>query len=106
MSMEITNNLHKAVIAGRMGESSARAEVKPRHEDKKEPTVTMKELENIALLANKRLKFSINDDLGQVVVKVIDANTNKVIKELPPKELQRLHVRIREAVALLIDESI
>ena len=55
---------------------------------------------------NRRLKFSINKELGQVVVKVIDKETDKVIKELPPEEIQRLHVRIREAIGLLIDEEI
>ena len=55
---------------------------------------------------NKRLKFSVNEELDQVVVKVIDAQTDKVIKEIPPEVLQRLHVRIREAIGLLIDESI
>lgn len=55
---------------------------------------------------NRRLKFSINHELEQVVVKVIDTQTDKVIKELPPEALQRLHVRIREAIGLLIDEEI
>jgi flagellar protein FlaG len=55
---------------------------------------------------NKRLKFAVNEELDQVVVKVIDAQTDKVIKEIPPETLQRLHVRIREAIGLLIDESI
>jgi len=41
-----------------------------------------------------------------VVVKVIDGETDKVIKVLPPEELQRLHVRIREAIGLLFDEKI
>ena len=55
---------------------------------------------------NKRLRFSVNEELGQVVVKVIDSQTDKVIKEIPPEVLQRLHVRIREAIGLLIDEII
>jgi flagellar protein FlaG len=55
---------------------------------------------------NRRLQFSINQELNQVVVKVIDRQTDKVIKELPFEELQRLHVRVREAIGLLIDEEI
>jgi len=64
------------------------------------------ELQNVASALDRRLSFSVNRDLGQVVVKVIDRKTDKVIKELPPEELQRLHVRIREAIGLLIDEEI
>ena len=55
---------------------------------------------------NRRLKFSVNRELNQVVVKVVDKATDKVIKELPSEEVQRLHVRIREAIGLLIDEEI
>ena len=64
------------------------------------------DLEIVSHAFNRRLKFSINRELNQVVVKVIDKNTDKVIKELPSEEIQRLHVRIREAIGLLIDEEI
>jgi flagellar protein FlaG len=64
------------------------------------------DLEVVSRAFNRRLKFSINQELNQVVVKVIDKETDKVIKELPSEELQRLHVRIREAIGLLIDEEI
>ena len=64
------------------------------------------ELSLVTEAFQKRLKFSINRELEMVVVKVIDTQTDKVIKELPPEEIQRLHVRIREAIGLLIDEEI
>jgi flagellar protein FlaG len=67
---------------------------------------SIEELRRVTRNFNKRLSFSFNDDLGQMIVKVIDQNTDKVIKELPPAELQRVHVRIREAIGLLLDETI
>lgn len=65
---------------------------------------TTAELERISLAFNKKLRFSVNEDLDQVVVKVIDPETDKVIKELPPEELQRLHVKIKEMIGILFDE--
>ena len=65
----------------------------------------LRELQTISSILNRRLRFDYNEQLEQVVVKVIDASTDKVIKELPPEELQRVHIRIREAIGLLIDES-
>ena len=41
-----------------------------------------------------------------IVIKVIDANTDKVIREIPSEEIQRLQARIRETVGLLFDETI
>lgn len=64
------------------------------------------EMEKVFLAFNTKLKFSINRDLNEVVVKVIDADTDKVIREIPPKELQTLHLRIKEALGLLFDKVI
>ncbi|RKX72877.1 MAG: hypothetical protein DRP87_19900 [Spirochaetes bacterium] len=55
---------------------------------------------------NKRIKFTVNRELDQIVVKIIDSTTDKVIKEIPPAELQRLQVRIREVIGLLFDQKI
>ncbi len=66
----------------------------------------LEELETLSWAFNRRLKFTINHDLDRVVVKVIDGETDKVIKELPPEALQRVHARIREAIGLLLDEEI
>ena len=66
----------------------------------------LEELETLSWAFNRRLKFTINHDLDRVVVKVIDGATDKVIKELPPEALQRVHARIREAIGLLLDEEI
>lgn len=55
---------------------------------------------------DQELKFSINRQLGEVVVKVIDTKTDKVIREIPPEEIQKLQAKINEAVGLLINKLI
>lgn len=67
---------------------------------------TTRQLEQVSLAFNKKLRFEVNKDLEQVVVKVIDPATDKVVKELPPEELQRLQIRIREMIGLLFDERV
>lgn len=64
------------------------------------------ELAKVALSFNRRLDFTIFEETNQVVVRVIDQDTNEVIRQVPPEELLKLHARIREAVALLVDETI
>jgi Uncharacterized flagellar protein FlaG len=66
---------------------------------------TVRELQTMSEAYNRRLSFSINEKLNEVVVKVIDTNTDKVVREIPPTELQRVYERIREALGLLIDKS-
>lgn len=62
-------------------------------------------LDRLAQSLNKKLSYSFNRDLNQVVVKIIDPESDKVIKELPPAELQRLHLRIQEYIGMIVDET-
>jgi flagellar protein FlaG len=66
----------------------------------------IQKLTQVGLAFNRRLQFSVNDKSNEVVVKVIDEETDKVIKEIPARELQIVHERIKEALGLLIDERI
>ena len=75
--------------------------------NRKEPPVDiMADLEKITLAFNKKLKFEVNHASHDVIVKVIDPETDKVIKVLPPEELQRLHSRLKETIGFLFDERI
>ena len=59
-----------------------------------------------ASLLNRDLEYSINNETDEVIVRVVDKSTNKVIKEIPPESLQRLQARLKEQIGLLVDEKI
>lgn len=65
----------------------------------------LKDLAEVSAAFNKRLSFSVNEKLDMVVVKVIDTETDKVIREIPAAELQHVHERIREVIGILFDEK-
>jgi flagellar protein FlaG len=67
---------------------------------------TAADLEQISLAFNKKLKFVVDHESHEVIVKVIDAETDKVIKVLPPEEMQRLHRKIKETIGFLFDERV
>ena len=58
------------------------------------------------LIAGNKLQFNVNKELGSVIVSVIDANTDKVIKQIPSEEIQNLKLRIRKAIGNIFDEVI
>ncbi|MDR0597902.1 MAG: flagellar protein FlaG [Treponema sp.] len=64
------------------------------------------DLERVTLAFNRRLKFEVDHESHEVTVKVIDGETDKVIKVLPPEELQRLHDSIKETIGFLFDERV
>ncbi|MBN1647711.1 MAG: flagellar protein FlaG [Spirochaetales bacterium] len=53
---------------------------------------------------NKKIRFQVDED--QVFVKVIDGETDKVIKEIPQEEMRSMYKRIRQYVGIFIDEQI
>ena len=67
---------------------------------------TAKDLEHISYTFNRKLKFVVDHESKEVLVKVIDTETDKVIKVLPPEELQRVHRRIRETLGFLFDQMV
>jgi len=67
---------------------------------------TAEDLKRITTIFNKKLQFVVDHHSNEVIVKVIDKETDKVIKELPPEELQRLHKNLKEAIGLLFDEMV
>ena len=59
-------------------------------------------LDNI--IRDTRFQYIIKDEPDYFVVRIIDKNTDKVIREIPSKELQRIHESINQALGLLFDE--
>ncbi len=55
---------------------------------------------------NRRVVLSVNDQINQVIIKVVDGETDKVIKEIPAEEIQHLIARIKETIGVLVDQKI
>ena len=64
------------------------------------------DMEQVSQTFNRKLQFVVDQRSQEVIVKVIDKNTDKVIKVLPPEELQRLHRKLKETIGLLFNEKV
>ena len=64
------------------------------------------DIESVGQAFNKKLKFVVDHRSNEVIVKVIDGNTDKVIKVIPPEELQRLHRKLKETIGFLFNERV
>jgi flagellar protein FlaG len=58
------------------------------------------------VVSGRKVQFSVNKELNQVVVTVVDSTTDKVVKQIPSEDIQKLKVRIRKAIGVLFDEMI
>lgn len=51
-----------------------------------------------------RCEFSYNDEVNRVAIKVVDRDTDEVIKEIPPEETLKVIEKIWEIAGLVVDE--
>ena len=54
---------------------------------------------------NAYLKFSIHEKTHQIMVKVVDSQTDEVIRELPPEKVLDMVARMWELAGILVDEK-
>ena len=54
----------------------------------------------------RRLQFSVNKELNSVIIRVVDPSTNKVLKEIPSEDMQRIKINMRKTMGLLFDQMI
>jgi len=89
------------------GDKAVRAEPQPRQPvDRATLESQAKALEKTFLAFNHRVELSVNEVIDQVVIKVVDKDTDRIIKEIPPEEIQHMIARIKETIGLLVDEKI
>jgi flagellar protein FlaG len=80
----------------------------PVEEKKENNTVPDRKIIEMALKNFKSTRFSyiLTDEPNRFIVKIIDKNTDKVIKQIPTEELQKLHDNLQEALGILFDQEI
>ncbi len=54
---------------------------------------------------HRELQFSLDDESGEVVIKVIDRETDTVIRQLPAEEVLRLRKRLQEAAGAIFHDQ-
>ncbi len=65
----------------------------------------LREIHEKGYLRELRMDVEIEDDLGLVMVKIIDARTDKVIRTVPPKEQVEFARKMEAFLGLLFDQK-
>ena len=102
------NTVSSSAFYGDIRPQAARQQLETQPETKIKPHAILSKTADVQRISqalnNKKLQFVVDHGSNEVIVKVIDKDTDKVIKELPPEELQRLHNNLKEAIGLLFNE--
>jgi flagellar protein FlaG len=54
---------------------------------------------------HERISFSYHEKTQRIVVKIVNSDTNEVIREIPPKDAIKLLEHIQDFLGMLVDES-
>jgi len=75
-------------------------------------TPTEKQIKDAITNANNKMKeratrceFSYVDDINRISIKIIDRNTDQVIKEIPSEDTLKMIEKLYELAGLLVDEK-
>ena len=55
---------------------------------------------------NTKISFSLDEITGTTVIKISDAETEEVIREVPPSEFLKIAARLSEIFGLIIDQKV
>lgn len=81
-------------------------------EEKKNAQANTKYLKSVLNETNNKIKptrtrceFSYHEDINRVSIKVMDAESEEVIREIPPEETMEMLQKLWEVAGLLVDEK-
>ena len=65
----------------------------------------LKETNNKIKISRTECEFSYHKEINRVSIKVLDADTKEVIREIPPEETLEMIQKLWEVAGLLVDEK-
>jgi flagellar protein FlaG len=56
-------------------------------------------------LRHRELQFSLDDDSGKMLIKIVDTDSKKVIRQIPPEEMLRIADNLGKDKGLLVEQK-
>lgn len=66
----------------------------------------LKEMNQFIQIFNSKIAFELDKETGKTILKIIDSQTNEVIRQIPPEEFLRISKRISELLGLIINAKV
>lgn len=63
-------------------------------------------LNEMVKVFNRKIDFIVHDDTNRTMVKVIDTETGKILREIPPEEILDLVAKMQEAFGIIFDVKV
>jgi flagellar protein FlaG len=60
----------------------------------------------LARSLSRKLSFTYDDRIEKIIVRVMEGETDKIVRQIPTEEMIRLSVRMDEIMGMLIDQDV
>jgi flagellar protein FlaG len=67
---------------------------------------SVKDLNNLVQNLQRELSFSVDEQSGEVVVKVVDQTTKELVRQIPAEEVLRVRQRLEQATGALFSDKV
>jgi flagellar protein FlaG len=65
----------------------------------------LEKLNKIVKIYSNKINFDIDQKTNQIVVKIVDGKTDKIIRQIPPEEIINLSMRMDELKGMIFDDG-
>lgn len=57
-------------------------------------------------LSNTSIRFRVDQDAGELLISVVDINTDKVVRQIPSEEMVKMSARMKELQGILLNTEV
>ncbi len=72
---------------------------------KQEVEEVVENLNDFAQSVNRQLQFSVDEESGKTIVKVVDAETGETVRAIPPEEILNMQKQLKEVSEKLFQQE-
>ena len=80
--------------------------VKPAQISRNDVDEMVEALKDLTATLNTSMNFSVDEGTKDIVVKIIDKETDKVIRQIPPEELLKLQEKMQDLTGFLLNNEV
>lgn len=76
-----------------------------RPQDARQIEQAVSDLNDLVHDLHRELRFTVDHDSGDTVIKVVDRETDEVVRQIPSEELMQLRKRLQDAAGVFFQDS-
>ena len=80
-------------------------EAEERRQDEQPLNEVVSEMNDLVREMHRELHFSVDEESGDTVIKVINRETDEIVRQIPSEELMHLRKRLQEAAGVIFEDS-